>query len=341
MKKNLIIGFLLLSNSICFGQDSQKALEYMNIISAEFKAIQSATWDYTKSVAKNKSARKVDKNRLELIQTISNSLAKVKKIKEFDGKTYFRDSTIAFLELNKSVVSQDYEKIMNLEEIAEQSYDLMEAYMLAQEIASQKISDAGESIVSTERKFAEENNITLIEGDDDKITTRLKKAGEMYDYYNPVYLIFFKSYKQELYFLDALQKGDVSGMEQNKSMLAKTAQEGIDELNKLEAFKGDLTLKKAALEMLNFYLDEANNKFGVFVDFQSTKEGFDKAKTTLESKKEKDRTKEDIDNYNKLVNEYNAVSNQYNKVNNELNTKRSKLLTNWNNTSNSFTSSHL
>lgn len=337
MKKLLLAGVIATFSATTYAQN---ALEYMNTIGAEFKAIQNATWDYTRSVAKNKSARTVDKNRVELIQTITTSLNKVKKIQPFNGKTYFRDSTIAFLEMNKSVVAQDYEKIMNMEEIAEQSYDLMEAYMKAQEVAGDKLSAAGDRISDVEKKFADENKITLIEASD-KVSNKLKKAGEMYDYYNPVYLIFFKSYKQEAYFMDALNKNDVSGMEQNKSMLSKTAQEGIDEMAKMAAFKGDESLKKAVLDVLNFYKEEADKKFQVFIDFQTTKEGFEKAKKNIESKKEKDRTKEDIDNYNKLVNEYNKATTEYNNVNNDLNKRRSKLIDTWNSTANSFTNKHI
>ena len=340
MKRLLLLTAFSTLTALSFSQNSQKAVEYMTAVSGEFKAIQNATWDYTRSVAKNKSARKVDKNRVELLQTISNTLTKVKKMGAYDGKTYFRDSTIAFLEMNKSVVSQDYEKIMNMEEIAEQSYDLMEAYMKAQEVASEKLSQAGDRINEAEKKFAAENNINLIESSD-KVSNKLKKAGEMYDYYNPVYLIFFKSYKQELYFMDALQKGDVSGMEQNKSMLSKTAQEGLDLLKAVNAFKGDESLKKACVDMLTFYKEEADKKFQVFIDFQSTKESFDKAKKTMETKKEKDRTQEDVNNYNTLVKEYNKATGDYNNMNTELNNKRNKLIESWNNTSNAFTNRHI
>ncbi len=337
MKKLLLAGLFAVYGTLSFAQN---AVEYMNQIGAEFKAIQNATWDYTRSVAKNKSARTVDKNRLELIQTITASLNKVKKFKAFDGKTYFRDSTVAFLELNKSVVSQDYEKIMNLEEIAEQSYDLMEAYMKAQEVASDRLAEAGDRISETEKQFATENKVTLIEATD-KVSNKLKKAGEMYDYYNPVYLIFFKSFKQEAYFMDALSKSDVSGMEQNKSELSKTAQEGLAQMAKMAAFKGDESLKKACIEVLTFYKEEADKKFQIFIDFQTTKEGFEKAKKTLESKKEKDRTKEDVDNYNKLVKEYNDATLEYNNANNDLNKRRSKLIDNWNSVSNAFTNKHV
>ncbi|MFN5417510.1 MAG: hypothetical protein ACK5B9_10670 [Flavobacteriia bacterium] len=327
----LIFSFTLLA---------QSPVEYMNQISSEFKAIQSATWDYTKSVAKNKSARKVDKNRVELAKTIAKSIEKVKKIADFNGSGYYRDSVLSYLNMNLAVVSQDYEKIMNLEEIAEQSYDLMDAYMAAQEAASDKLAQYGEMVDVEEHKFAKENNINLIESSD-KIGLRLKKAGEVYDYYNPVYLIFFKAYKQEAYLSDALTKGDVSGMEQNKSSLSSVSQEGLGKLDAVKDFNGDLSLKNVCIDMLKFYQEEADKHYQVLIDFQTTKEGFEKAKANIESKKDTERTQEDIDNYNAMVKEYNTKTAEFNSTINDLNNKRSKLLNAWNNGSANFTNKHI
>jgi len=327
------------AGTMTFAQ-GKSAVEYMNQISQEFTAIQAATWEYTRSVAKNKGDKKVEKNRAELVQTISEALARVKKVPAFEEETYFRDSTVAFLELHKIVVSQDYEKIMNLEDISEQSYDLMEAYMKAQEIASDKLAEAGERIEQVEHKFAGEYKITLIESKD-KTSEKLKNASEVYDYYNPVYLIFFKSYKQEAYLMEALNKGDVAAMEQNKSALSKTAAEGMEKITEVHAYKSDGSLVKACEDMLKFYQDEADRKFQVLIDFQTTKTGFDKAKAALEAKKEKDRTQADIDNFNQLVNEFNKATGDYNKTIQELNANRTKFLNNWNNASANFTSKHI
>lgn len=337
MMKKLITCF---SFFLALSVSAQSAVDYMNQISSEFKLIQGATWDYTKAVAKNKSAKKVNKNRLELVKTISSSIEKVKKISDYNGETYYRDSVLSFLNMNKAVVAQDYEKIMNLEEIAEQSYDLMDAYMAAQEAASDKLSQYGDMVDEMEHKFAKDNNINLIESSD-KVGLRLKKAGEVFDYYNPVYLIFFKSYKQEAYLSDALGKGDVSGMEQNKSSLATFAQEGLDKLGAIKDFNGDLSLKTACEDMLKFYKEEAEKHYVVLIDFQTTKEGFEKAKKSIEAKKDTERTQEDVDNFNKLVKEFNNKTAEYNSTINDLNNRRTKLLNNWNNGSANFTNKHI
>lgn len=339
MKKTTII-IALLSSSISFSQTNSNPVEYMDEISSEFKLIQSATWDYTKSQAKNKGAKTIDNKRVELVKTIEVSINKVKKVKPFKDATYYRDSILSFLNVNLAVVSYDYEKIMNMEEISEQSYDMMDAYLKAQDVASEKLSKAGDMVAVVQQRYAKENNINLIESDD-KIGLKLQKAGEVYDYYNPIYLIFFKSYKQEMYLMEALTKGDVSGMEQNKSSLSKFANEGLTEVTKKIAYNKDLTLKNACSDMLKFYIEESEKHFQKLIDFQTTNAAFEKAKANMESKKEKDRTQKDIDTYNKLMTEFNKAVAEYNTINNDLNNRRNKFLSAWNNASENFTSKHI
>lgn len=338
---NLVMaGIFMVAAGNSQAQTFNNAGEYLQYIGKEFKSVQSATWDYTRSVAKNKSAKKVNKTRAELIKTITNSISKVQAMSAFEGQNWLRDSTVSFLTLNKAVVSEDYEKIMNLEDIAEQSYDLMEAYLKANEVAGDKLEKAGDRIEQAERKFAADHKITLLESTD-KTSQKLARAGKVYDYYNPVYLIFFKSFKQELYMMDAQNKGDVAAMEQNKSTLAKYAAEGLKQIESVPAFEGDGSLKKACMDILKFYVDESGKKYQTIIDFYAKKDSFEKTKKAFEAKKEKERTKEDVDNFNKMVNEYNNATNSYNALNQELNNNRAKLLGNWNNTAENFTNKHI
>src|SRR6218665_860217 len=211
----------------------------------------------------------------------------------------------------------------------EQSYDAMEAYLLAQEKANEKLNVSGEMIDQQYNNFAKKHGITLIDKED-KIEKNLKIAGSAFKYYNNVYLLFFKSYKQEAYMIEALNKNDVNALKQNADALSKFADEGLGKLDTLRAFKGDATLKLACKEMLTFYKKEATAKIPVIVNFAVKKESFDKIKAAMDAKDAKSRTKEDVDAYNTAVNDFNKASNEYNAVNNELNTNRTNLLNKWN-----------
>ncbi|MBI3235786.1 MAG: hypothetical protein HYZ42_17410, partial [Bacteroidetes bacterium] len=152
--------------SAVFAQDTKTAVGYLEYIGKEFRNIQQKTWKYTSSVAHGKSARKVEKNRQEVINANKEAISKVKALPAFEGSSAFRDSAVAYLKTNYAVLNEDYGKLMNMEEIAEQSYDLMEAYMLAKEKANEKLEASGNMISEEYKTFAKSHTITLVEADD-------------------------------------------------------------------------------------------------------------------------------------------------------------------------------
>lgn len=326
---------------LCSTHYAQKnAGEYLQKINTEFGAISAEMWDYTSAVAHGKKARTVENKRKELIGQITASTNKIKHMPAFEGNAAYRDSAVSYLKLNKIVLNEDYAKIVDMEEVAEQSYDAMEAYMLVKEKADDKIKAAGEMIEIEEAKFASENGINLIESKD-KIGKKLAEAGKVYKYYNEIYLIFFKSYKQEMFLIDAQNKADFNAMEQNKNALAKNSVDGQQRLAVIKDYKGDQSVKNACMDMLKFYESEATKKYDDISGFYLEKEKFDKIRAAFEAKKASQRTQQDSDQYNLAVNDYNASSNKYNKTNNELNDTRTRLLDKWNNASSKFTDKHV
>jgi hypothetical protein len=336
--KNILTSAILFLCSTGLGQKS--AGEYLEVIGKEFSEIQSKTWDYTRSVAHGKSARKVEKNRKEVVLATTAAIRKISALKPHDGDNRLRDSAISFLKVNYAVLNEDYAKLMDLEEIAEQSYDHMEAYMLAREKANDKLHEAGEMVDKEYSAFAERNNIQLIT-ENNKLSKNMEIAGKVYDHYNEVYLVFFKSYKQEAYLLSAMDKNDVNGMEQNRSALAKYAVEGRAKLKTFTPYEKDNSISKACEEMLDFYSEESEKKFADVSAFFVAKDNFEKMKKSFEEKPAGKRTQADVDSYNKAVNDYNAASDAFNKINAELNNRRSALIVNWNKTCDRFTDKHV
>lgn len=320
--------------------NAQTAVEYMNNFSSEYQKIQQDMWDYTRSVSHGKSARKVNKRRMELIQTSDNAILKTMSVKPFNGSSTFKDSVLAYFQLVNIVLKEDYGKVVDLEAIAEDSYDGMEAYLTAREMASDKLYEASEMIGREQKKFAEANNVTIVETSS-ALGMKMEIAGKVYDHYNEVYLIFFKSYKQEAYLLDAIARQDLSAIEQNREALIATSNEGLEKLKNVLAYKMDKTLIEATNRILTFYNSEATNETVIVSDYILKAENFKKVKDALDKKSEKSRTKEDIDSYNSAVNEMNAAVNKYNASNDKTNKERGKLIDGWNSTAESFTATHV
>ena len=342
MKKNILVFqilslFIIISLSVgkIKAQNKDNATSYLLVIEKENVAITNDLWDYTASVAHGKNAKKVESRRKDLINTLSKAINKIGSMDAFEGDNVLRDSLVSFLNLCSNVLNQDYAKIVDMEEIAEQSYDEMEAYMMAQEKANDKLDAANDMVTDIYKKFADNHKIHLTEKKD-KVTVNLLNASKVFKYYNVVYLIFFKNFKQEAYLLDALEKTDLNSVEQNRSKLIQTSSEDLKKLDTIKSYKGDPSLKSACTQLLKFYNTEASKKILVLTDSELKKENFEKIKTVVENKDESSRTQSDIDEYNKAATIFKKAIDDNNRTNKELNDLRNKYLSDWNYTVNAF-----
>lgn len=325
-----LLVFFVLQSATLKAQVFETPVEYLQYIGKANEELTLKFMVYISSVSHGKSARKVEKRRLEVVDAIHNTRANIQGMPPYKGDKTFRDTSVAYLKILNSVFNEDYAKIVNMEEIAEQSYDAMEAYMLAQEKANDKLQQASVKQSETQKKFAEKHNITLLQNTSD-LEAKMKIASQVMDHYDEVYLIFFKSYKQEAYLMEAIEQKNTNSIEQNMNSLQSFAEAGLEKLKTLDPYSGDGSLISACRNMLNFYKEEAK-KTATISDFILKQENFMKIKKQFDSKPAGKRTQQDIDAFNKAVKEANEGINDYNKTNNELNKKRTTNLDNWNNT---------
>lgn len=334
--------FFLAASLLCFVTSvyaQTDPVEYLNIIGEQFNSISHEMMSYTSAVNHGKSARKIEKRRVDFMAQIKESEKTVRRLKPFNGKTTLRDSIAAYFKLTQIILNQDYGKILDLEDIAEQSYDAMEAYLLAKEKASDKGDAAFEAAMTQYDAFAAENNIKLRESESE-LTKKLEKTSLVVTYTNKVYLLFFKSYKNEAYLLDAMSRDDMSAVEQVRNALSSSATEDLVKLRTLQAFQGDATLRNALQQALNFYKTEADTRIKTFTDFLLAKDNMEKIKKTYDATASSNRTQQQVDAYNKSVNEFNQKVNAANAMNNDLNKKRSAMLKNWNDSYEDFLDKH-
>jgi hypothetical protein len=316
------------------------ALEYMESISSQFKTIMDDTWDYTSTVAHSKSANKIDNKRKDLLKTLTAAKGTIGKMPDFEGDASYRDTVLAFLNIDYDVLNNDYSKIVDMEALAESSYDKMEAYLLAQEIAGNKLDTANSNLIAEQKVFAAKHDINIIENED-KVSKKLESSAKIFKYYNKVYLIFFKSYKQDAYLWTAITNSDLSSIEQNKNALLTTATEGLVLLDSIKAYKSDLALITACKKALIFYKSEAGTKLQDIVDYYISKDKFDKISTAYKAKDQSSLTKAEVDEYNNAVEEVNAAGTKYNTANQKLTTERNTIIETWNTAGQTFLDKHV
>ncbi len=330
MRTFILFSFLLLFSPVTKAQDFNNPGDYIDYINKADESLSLKYLAYLSAASHGKSARKVEKRRLDVVAAIGETRSTISGMPPFKGDRSLRDTAIVYLKMLYSVFNEDYGKIVNMEDIAEQSYDAMEAYMTAKEQAWAKLGVAQEKQHETLREFAKKYNINLIENES-PLSEKSKAASEVLKHANTIYLIFFKSYKQEAYFMEALNKKDMVALDQDINTLKKYSEEGLEKLKQQKGYENDGSLIEACRIALNFYKSEAV-KASSYTDFMVKEESFQKIKKLFESKPESKRTQQDVNEYNKAVNDMNAAVNNYNSVNNDLNKERAEALKQWNNT---------
>lgn len=312
----------------------ETAGQYLDYINNASQALTTKYLVYLSAVSHGKSARKVEKRRIDVVNSINETRYNIQGMPPWKGDRTLKDTTVAYLKILNSVFNDDYGKIVNMEEIAEQSYDLMEAYMLAQQKAYEKLNAAGDKQVEMQRAFAKKNGINLVENTTE-LEEKSKKASEVLKHGNEVYLIFFKVYKQESYLIEAMNQKNLVSMEQNINSLKKLSEEALEKLKSVELYNNDASLVAACRNMMNFYKSEAARSASL-TDYILKEENFNKLKKQLDSKPQNKRTQADIDQYNTAVNDINAAMKDFNNTNTALNKERTAGLNDWNKAYNNF-----
>ena len=314
---------------------SQSAGDYMSNMSTEFTKIKNDLFDYVTQVAHGKSARKANAKRQEVISTIKTARAKVSKMKGFNNNTTYRDSVLAYLNIAYNVLTIDYSKVIDLESTSNGSYDLMVAYMDAQEEASMKLNNAGDIVTRSQARFAEENGITINHDEDPK--TRIIKIGsKVFKYKNRLDLLVFKNSFEEQKMLKALSAKDLNAVEESRNNLIAYSKESLKILDTMPPYNGEGAPASACRNLLAFYQNEAATQMTTMIAFGPISDDYHKAEKAYESKPKSSITQQDVDRINASSKKYNDAINAYNSKIDALNAKRSQLTEAYNNTCAAF-----
>ena len=330
---------LLFINLTISAQDFENAGTYMSYITSQHQVIAKRYLAYNSASSHGKKEKKIAALKEKLLDEIQDSRMNISGMPSYKNDKSYRDSAVSFMKLYYNVLNEDYSKIVNMEEISEQSYDAMEAYLLAKEMVDKKMDEASKALHNEETKFAAAHNVNLIESKGSDIEAMMEQVNETGSYYNPVYLIFFKSYKQDAYLSDAIEKKNINQIEQNRNALLQYAQNGLTKLDTTKSFKGDNSLVINCKHLLEFYVTEAKDKIPAISDYLLKQEEFTKMQKEFEKKSSP--SKDEVDTFNKSVKEVNSAVKTYNTTNNSLTQNKNDLINKWNSAVDTFFDSHM
>lgn len=320
------------------GKDNPGA--YITSISSALEGMNKSYMRYMSAAAHSRRAKKIEKLRLQTIESIIHTKANIGSLPPYKDDNSLRKSALDYVQLCYKVFNDDYAHIVNLEEIAEQSYDAMEAYILLQEKTNEKVQEAVANMSAASAAFAGKYNVNLVETKNE-LTEKMMAADKLNHYRNQVYLCFFKCHWQEGQIIDAINHKNLNNMEQARNALASYAKGGMAALDSLQNFEGDTSLAAACKQALGFYKNEAENELPRLTDFYLKQDHFEKIQKAFNAKASNARTQQEIDAYNKSVADINNATDSFNKTNAGINNARTQVLRNWNQAEKTFVDHHM
>jgi len=321
-------------------QTFENAGQYMTAINKARESMDAKYMQYLSAAAHGRRARKVENLRLQLLESITQSRYKTIELPYYNGDNSLRQGSIDYILLLYRIFNEDFAKIVNMEEIAEQSFDEMQAYLLLQEKTSEKLREASASLQKTSKEFAARNKVTIV-NQQDALGEKMAMAGKLNTYTDQVYLLYFKCNWQDDRMVKAMNAKKVNEIEQSRNALAQYAVEGLKALDTLRVFNGDPTLANACRQVLEFYKKMAEKDIPGLTDFYLKEDNFQKIKKSFDAKSPQSRTQQDVDAYNKAINEMNAGINNFNKSNNAINNSRNQVLKNYQEAEKKFADTHM
>ena len=336
MKRCLFFAIVFCFSFRGLAQTIENAGDYMEALTKAQTEMDQKYMSYVSASAHSRRAKKIERLRGQALESINNAKFKTIDLPKYKGDNSLRQASIDYIQFCYRIFNEDYTKIVNMEEIAEQSVDQMQVFLLLEEKASEKLTEASENLSKAEKEFAAKYSVTLVDTKNE-LTDKMGMAGKVNRYCDRVYILFFKANWEDGQLFKALNLHKLNDAEQARNALISFTVEGLAALktDSLRLFTGNPRLAMACRQALEFYGSMARNDIPKLTDFYLKQENFDKMKASVEAKGA-NKIKEEVDQYNKSVKDLNASVSSFNQLNQDLNKRRQEAVQNWENEEKGF-----
>ncbi len=340
LMKKIFVFLIIILLSVSYSeklvaQDFTDAFEYLSYIDEKQNEISQDMWTYISASAHSNRDRKISRKKSDLIQTINAAKNDIKRMPSLDGNSDLRDSMVAYLDYSAKLLTGDLTVMEAMELDSKLSYKAMKKYLDKVDEVNQKFSDQGDRLHKEFEKFAAVNDIELTQTTSD-LEVKMQTAKVVNDYYNEVYLIYFRVAIAETFAIKAINTDDTIALAQWIDSMVVAIKDGNVELKKIGAYKGDLSVKFSCQKAMNNFNLEATNYLPKILNYYDVQRQIDIAKANYENKSQSDITQGDIDAYNSTVENYNNAINEYNDVIDKMTKLQKNNSAQWNDASDKF-----
>lgn len=311
------------------------AVKYHILLFNPIKQFPGASYEYMKAMIKMRSARKLESIRKGLIEMVVSAKKQAEVAEPYNGDSTLLNDYRNYLDLIHAILTDDFGKVVDMEDIAERSFDKQEEYEIAIDSANSKLNASFFDLKECEAKFFRMYHVK-VKDDKSILGQKIDKANKLIDYYEKVNRIVGKANRYYNYAKETISNNDLTSLEQHTGTVNSITIEGIKKLNSLEPYEGSDQLLNAAKELISFYKTEGETTLKQNVDFMLSKDRFNSISKKFSKIKKGNRTKEIVDQYNEEVNNYNDSIGKINKINNRSYKDGNEFLKKWRKSSEDF-----
>lgn len=300
---------------------------------------QNASYEYMKMVMKLRRTKALEEKRQELITIIGKIKKHASNSQPFNGDSTLLNDFKEYLDLVYLILKKDFDKIVDMEDISERSFDKQEEYEMAIDSAYSKLHGTFDQLKECELKFSKKYNIKMNEKKD-LLDIKIEKANNALSYYDKINRLVSRSNRYYSYAKKAIENKDVTSLEQHLNTVKSFSEEGIENIDKIGNYDGSSDLIDAAKIMLQFYFDETQNTLSENIEFILTVDKFNTVKKKFDAMRPEERTKKVVDKFNEMVRMYNDAISNINNINKKSYKDGTNIINDWNKASEQFFEEH-
>lgn len=256
--------------------------DYNNYIVNEQRQLLRKNLRYISKAAHSDNEKKIENRRLDVVQQNELALARLAKLKAYEGDKDFKGKATEALYQQLKVYSDDYKQVDFLAATRTKSVENMEAYFRAQERAEAKLQAVGDSVNAAQLRFARHHGMSITRDKEvDELDRYIAQVSEVNAYQHRVVVPQFRLEKAIARVTDALNAQDAAAFETARTQLLADAKLAQDELAAIQPFRNkDTQYRDAATNLAKLYTELANSQFVKTQALMTQKNSLTKAQVT-------------------------------------------------------------
>lgn len=309
MKQLIVVVAFLSINAISFAQVFDHPADYNNFIIGEMNQIVTKNLEYISQSVHSDNFEQKELKRKNLVKQIKTAYENISGTKPYENGEKLQSECVEVLNMYKQVFEVEFQEVNLLKETSQESFETMENYFKKQSQAEENLAKATDRFYKAQKAFIKSHDIPMEKASADKtIEDQFKVMSEVNEYTRTLYLINFQLTKYNSIFFEAVGNKETAGLDAKRKRIESAADRSIEQMSKMEGFKGDRNLLDKTLKVAKFYKEMSANGFADIVK-------------VLKAKQE-DLTQDDVDKYNEAIQKYNTniqgMTDDFNRAQSEL-----------------------